>query len=63
MTGKMNEMDIPMTEDDFDKSHREWEDGKYIQDAFPMLNATQREFIMSGLSVEDQDIVFNGEGL
>ena len=63
VTGKLNEMVIPMPVDEYDKSRREYQDGKTIQEAFPTLNATQREFLLSGMSEEDQNIIYNGEGL
>ena len=30
-------------------------DGRYVQDAFPSLNATQREFLLTGMSEDEQN--------
>ncbi len=35
------------------------QDGNYVQDAFPSLNATQREFLMPGMTEEEQNKIFD----
>lgn len=55
-------MDIPVTEeklqqwDDFLREER-----PLIQNFFPELNAEQREFILTGITPEEWDIIFEGE--
>lgn len=49
VTGKINEMDLPVTaEQVLNYTH-----GELVQNAFPQLNAEQREFIISGCTPED----------
>lgn len=39
-----------------------WRNGEYIQNALPTLNATEREFLMTGYCPHCQEIIFgNGE--
>ena len=52
LTGKTNVMDIPVTLNEI----QEWiESGRSIQDAFPGLNANQREFLLTGTTPEEWD--------
>ena len=44
-TGKTNEMDLPITTEQYDR----WQSGVLIQYAFPDLTPTQREFIKTGI--------------
>jgi len=56
-SGKTNTMNLDVTEDEL----KAWQAGKLAQDAFPRLNASEREFIMSGLTEEEWDILFREE--
>jgi hypothetical protein len=47
-------MTLPMNEEKFRTCYTNWQAGKLIQQAFPMLNATQREFLMTGISSDKQ---------
>lgn len=59
ITGKINEMRIPLTEDEFDAAFKSWKfEGVVIQDAFPTLNDEQREFIKSGITPEEWAEIF-----
>ena len=55
LTGKFNDMDLPITQEQMDKYAKF---GYKVQDAFPHLNADQREFIMTGYTKEDWDKMF-----
>ena len=44
-TGQERTIDLPVTQAQLDA----WKAGKLAQDAFPELNADQREFIMTGI--------------
>lgn len=55
LTGRYNSMDIPLSEEEFDRCLNNWKNGMLIQNAFPMLNADQREFIMTGITPKDWD--------
>ena len=47
-------MTLPMNEEQFKKCHASWQGGKLIQQAFPLLNATQREFLMTGIASNEE---------
>jgi hypothetical protein len=44
LTGEVNEMDLPVTEEQIEA----WKGGTLIQDAMPQLTPAQREFIRTG---------------
>ena len=60
-TGKRHLMEIPISAEEFNERHDAWRRGGLIQDCFPMLTAVQREFIITGMSEEEQDFVFAEE--
>ena len=45
ITGEINAMDLPVTLEQV----KLYEDGALVQDAFPHLDADQREFLISGI--------------
>ena len=51
-------LDIKCPIHKFEASVKMYKGGELIQSAFPYLNATQREFMISGLTPEEQDTVF-----
>jgi hypothetical protein len=53
LTGNWSNMEFDMDEDDFAQRYNSWRSGMLIQEAFPMLNADQREFIMTGVTPEE----------
>ena len=58
LTGKQNVMFLPVTEVDIAK----WlADGTLVQDAFPQLSDSAREFLMSGITPEEWNKAF-GQG-
>jgi len=60
LTGKLHEMTIPMSREQFTAAFKRWQGDRslMIQDAFPTLNADQREFIMTGITPEEWDAAF-----
>jgi hypothetical protein len=58
LTGKLNTLEIPMSEADFDASLSAWVNGALIQTAFPTLDAGLREFIKTGITPDEWDRVF-----
>lgn len=56
-TGKFHEMDLPVTQEQLDN----WAAGTFIQDAMPHLTPDEREFIMTGVTKEEWDAVFNND--
>lgn len=57
-SGNINTMEFPMPVVEFWVAHANWQNGMLIQDAFPNLNADQREFIMTGITAEEWDETF-----
>lgn len=64
MDGSETSMTFNMNVDTFSQKLREWQDGKLvqngkmIQDVFPMLNADEREFLMTGITPDKWNAMF-----
>ena len=58
LTGKLNEMDLPITEDQIRLYQQ---GGILVQQAFPNLSPDQREFFKTGYTPEDWARVFPEE--
>jgi hypothetical protein len=56
--GQINKMTIPLSEKEFNRCAADWQNGTLIQDAFPMLNADEREFIKTGITPEEWEKMF-----
>lgn len=56
-SGKVNTMDIPVTQDQIDA----WENGELIQRAMPNLTPDQREFLMTGITPQEWEETFGSE--
>ena len=54
-TGKLNEMNLPIT----DAQLENWKNGMLIQHAMPNLSSMQKEFLITGMSEEEQDDFYN----
>lgn len=54
LTGKENVMDLPVTMEQIN----DWQSGTLIQFAMPELTAEQREFLITGMTPEEQAEVF-----
>ena len=63
ITGKLNTLVLPMTVEEFEEGMSDWMDYAYvlIQDAFPTLDADQREFLMTGMTPEEWQEIFGAE--
>ena len=55
---KEHEMVMPLTLAQFNACYNEWQAGVKIQNAFSMLNADQREFLMTGITPAEWDKAF-----
>ena len=53
-TGAKSEMEIDVTE----KQITLWMEGELIQNVMPNLTPTEREFLISGMSIAEQEAVF-----
>ena len=56
-SGKVHEMDIPVTQKQIDA----WQNGVLIQDAMPNLTPDQREFIKTGITPEEWEETFGSK--
>lgn len=55
-------LSIPLTRAQWQRGWESWQiSGNYVQDAFPTLNADQREFIMTGITPEEWEAMFGSE--
>tara|TARA_R100001244_G_scaffold116674_1_gene86776 strand:- start:220 stop:492 length:273 start_codon:yes stop_codon:yes gene_type:complete len=61
-SGNFNSIILDIPFDEFQMRLSMWaEDGELIQDAFPGLNSDQREFLQTGLTIEEWDEIFGEE--
>jgi hypothetical protein len=51
-------IELPITREEYNQGMHKWKSGAYVQDAFPTLNADQREFIKSGVTKEEWEEEF-----
>ena len=56
-TGKMNTLDVPVTEDQLER----WRAGELIQNAMPDVSADDREFLMTGITPDSWAKTFGEE--
>ena len=61
ITGTINEMVINMSPEEYDTAVKVWQSGVYIQDAFHMLSADEREFIKTGITPAEWNNLFGSE--
>lgn len=54
-SGEPKEMDLPVTQEQMDA----FEAGNKVQHVFPNLTASQREFILTGITDDQWDKTFN----
>lgn len=57
-TGRIHQMEIPLSQEEFSRREVLWQTGELIQNAFPMLDAGQREFIKTGITPDEWDNMF-----
>ena len=53
MTGEKNTMLLPVTNEQIDR----WQSGELIQNVFPHQTPSEREFLISGVTPEEWDVV------
>jgi len=51
ISGKTTYRDLDITQEQLDQ----WEEGAFIQDVFPYLSISDREFIMTGITEDEWD--------
>lgn len=57
LTGEMNELDLDITQEQIERYNQ----GEFVQIAFPHLTADQREFILTGYTADDWKTMFPPE--
>ena len=57
ITGESSEMDLPVTKEQLQM----WKSGMLIQNCMPHLEIEHREFLISGMTIEEQNNFFNTE--
>ena len=57
LSGKTSSMDLPITQLQYDL----WRNGMLIQDVMPEIGVEQREFLITGMTSEEQTSFFNRE--
>jgi hypothetical protein len=55
LTGKTNQLDLPVTLEQI----QIWQNGTPIQNVMSHLSIQEREFLISGMSKEEQQLIFN----
>jgi hypothetical protein len=59
-TGESNSLIIPMSYESFMAAFNKWQGGEHIQNAFSLLNADLREFLMTGITPDEWNETFGG---
>lgn len=57
VSGVLRTLDLPITEDQIEM----WEGGASVQDAFPNLTPSQREFMLTGITDDEWEDTFAPE--
>jgi len=60
-SSKDNTMIFEVTLEKFEKSLYQWKNGSMIQNAFPYLDADEREFLLTGSTSDDWQKIFGAE--
>ena len=56
--GGVHVVDFAMTEKDFRRAYADWRGGSLVQNAYPTLNADEREYLMTGFSPVEWNAMF-----
>lgn len=59
LTGVTHTMDLDVTKEQLDRFEIRKETGEYVQNIFNNLSASEREFILSGITPTEWDKTFN----
>lgn len=54
MSGDINTMDLPITLDQYNA----WMNGALVQNVMPHLSAGEREFLISGMTLAEQEVFY-----
>jgi len=57
-TGKINTWDVDVTQEQLDELAKPKGERRKVQEIVPNLNEHEREFLLTGFTIEDWDIMF-----
>lgn len=60
-SGNETETELKVEYEDFDKAVKRYNDGALLQEAFPMLDASTREMIKTGITPLEWEAMFGEE--
>ena len=58
LTKKVNQMTLPITEEQFLLAEEAIKEGMLIQDAYPTLSSVEREFLLTGTTPQEWENFF-----
>lgn len=58
ISGKVNELDLQITDEQMDRFQNRRQNGEHIQTIFSNLSAPEREFILTGITPEEWIDIF-----
>lgn len=61
LSGLNHTRELPISEQEFARGVVHYSNGAFIQDAFPMLSADDREFLLTGITPEEWDDIFSNK--
>ncbi len=61
LTGQVNVMELDVTEEQLGEFYGPREGRRLVQEIFPELTPAEREFLMTGYTQEDWDVMFPEE--
>ena len=61
LSGKVNEMTFYVRPDVFEQAMEEYHSGELLQNAFPFLDAGEREFLKTGITPQEWADTFGSE--
>lgn len=59
ISGRVHTLALNISQEAYDIACAKWNSGTMIQDAFPMLDANEREFLMTGITPEEWAKIFS----
>ena len=59
LSGIETTLDLDVTPEQMERFDNRRENGEYVQTIFPHLSKEDREFIMTGITAEEWDKIFN----
>lgn len=61
LSTKLHIMEIPLSEKEYIKGSKRMLQGEFIQDVFPKLSSDHREFLLTGITPEEWEKIYDGD--